>query len=309
MSNSQRPVLLAGNNRLTFSIAACLLKAGCHVFVSTDKDKELKSYLSGESVNEKTEICGEIILLKDLKDLPAVDFAVVITPENSGAKKDSIKSLDKYLPADTVIAVNSESFPLKELQQELQHPARLVVANWSEPAQTTLFLELVTNSLTDKSLVGELEVFVRDDLKKDPYTVSGELGYRGRLIASLVREAFYLVENDYANFEDIDRACRNDSGYYLPFSGNLRYMDLMGTYAYGMVMKDLNPQLANSPVVPGSLREKLKSGYTGMESGKGFFTYEHGDAERWNELIRKFGGEVKELMEKYPFNYQLESKE
>ncbi len=36
-----------------------------------------------------------------------------------------------------------------------------------------------------------------------------------RLMYAMMREAFHLVENEYATYEDIDRACRNDFGYWI----------------------------------------------------------------------------------------------
>lgn len=299
MIDGRNPVLLVGNNRLTFSIASCLLEAGCEVMVITEKEADLYQYFSGKS-------CNKITVLKNLENLPEIDLAIVITPENETEKSHRISELSKLLPVSTLIAVNSESIPVTVLQEKAEYPERVIVANWVEPVENTLFLELLGNDLSNQKRIQDFENFAINHLNKDPYVVMGELGYRSRLMASLVREAFYLIENDYATVEDIDRACRNDSGYYLPFSGNLRYMDLMGTYAYGLVMKELNPELANHTTVPGFLTELLEKGSKGMENRNGFYNYGNGEAENWDGLIRNFSMEIRELMDKYPFNYQLE---
>src|SRR5699024_7083286 len=106
------------------------------------------------------------------------------------------------------------------------------------------FLELVYNEVTDGDHVLWLNLQAKNYWKKDPYTIKDELGVRGKMIAAMVREAFYLVENGYASVEDVDRACRNDAGMYMPFAGNFRYMDLMGTDVYGVVMEKLNEELS-----------------------------------------------------------------
>src|SRR5690606_30244795 len=98
--------------------------------------------------------------------------------------------------------------------------------------------------------------------------------------------AFYLVENGYASMESIDRACRNDAGYYLPFAGNFRYMDLMGTYAYGVVMKDLNPELSKATVVPDSVVADFQS-------------YAADHPEHWEKIVRTVSEEIRELILKY----------
>ena len=120
----------------------------------------------------------------------------------------------------------------------------------------------------------------------------------------MAREAFFLVENGYASIEDIDRACRNDPGYYLPFAGNCRYIDLMGTYAYGIVMKGLNPELSKDIEIGKFMKNIISEEDFGMENGKGFYEYEKGDSERWHEIFRKFSTQIHEIIKKYPFDNQ-----
>ena len=116
---------------------------------------------------------------------------------------------------------------------------------------------------------------------------------------AMMREGIHLVENGYATIEDIDRACRNDAGYYLPFAGNFRYMDLMGAYMYGVVMQDLNPELSKNKHIPEFCRKLFQSGAEGMRDGKGFYEYEEGEAEEWEKKFRKFSYEIKDVISKY----------
>ncbi|MEO5646900.1 MAG: 3-hydroxyacyl-CoA dehydrogenase family protein [Chitinophagaceae bacterium] len=142
----------------------------------------------------------------------------------------------------------------------------------------------------------------RLNLEKDPYVVVN-FSIRAKLMTAMIREAGYLIQNGYATLEDIDRACRNDAGYYLPFAGNFRYMDLMGTSAYGMVMKDLNPELAKDIDIPVCFKEVIESAELGMQDKKGFYNYNEGDLEKWEAFFQKFSYEVQNIMHRYPFNY------
>ena len=117
----------------------------------------------------------------------------------------------------------------------------------------------------------------------------------------MARESFHLIDNGYAEVIDIDRACRNDPGYYLSFAGNCRYMDLMGTFLYGVVMKDLNPELSRATGPSKLMEMKLKEGKTGMNSGEGFYHYQEIQKETFEKDFLKFSEIIKELMEKYPF--------
>lgn len=120
-------------------------------------------------------------------------------------------------------------------------------------------------------------------------------------MCALIREAFYLVEHNYVSAEDIDRACRNDPGYYLPFAGNFRYMDLMGTYLYGLVMEDMNPDLSAGSGIPEFFTGLLDNDHLGMATGKGIYDYGEGESAQWESLFGKFNVQIQALMEKYPF--------
>jgi 3-hydroxybutyryl-CoA dehydrogenase len=229
-------------------------------------------------------------------------IGIAITGENVEEKKARIQQLEKLLFPGSIIAINTESIPLSLLQDGCEHPERLIGLNWVEPAHTTFFLEIITNAGTKKKLVDHLYDLAKAHWNKDPYCVSKNVGIRAKMLSGMIREAFFLVQNGYATIEDIDRACRNDAGYYLPFAGNFRYMDLMGTYAYGLVMKDLNRELSKEAHVPPFFEEIMKKGGLGMQNNKGFYSYEPGDAERWKELFSMFSYQIQQIIEKNPFN-------
>jgi 3-hydroxybutyryl-CoA dehydrogenase len=303
------PVLVIAEGRLSHSVPLCLLQAGHPVtLITTDTDKALNGineHLKHISKTGAKQFQWDQLNIKSEPDYKTDHrLGIAITSEDVEEKKLVIQQLEKYLFTDSIIAINTESIPLCTLQEACNHPRRLIGMNWAEPAHTTYFLELITNENTDNDLAAELVGLAKTYWNKDPYLVSNDVSIRAKLFGAMVREAFYLVQNGYASIEDIDRACRNDPGYYLPFSGNFRYMDLMGTYAYGLVMKDLNRELSRERSLPAFFNELVEQGGLGMENQKGFYQYGEGDAERWKELFNKFSYRIQEIINKYPFNYQ-----
>jgi 3-hydroxybutyryl-CoA dehydrogenase len=137
---------------------------------------------------------------------------------------------------------------------------------------------------------------------KEPSLVRRDLrGFiTNRLMYSMMREAIYLVENGYATIEDIDRACRNDMGYWITFAGLFRFMDLTGIPAYLTVMKDLFPELSNSTKAPHFIDELVTSGAKGVSNARGFYSYTKESAEKWEKLFIKFTYEIRKLAGKYP---------
>ena len=243
------PVLLAGNGKLIWSMVNCLLEAGHQVWF-WPKDPKNPLHSSKHDIPDGLLKSGNFQIINKLEALTTVELAVVVTSEDLEQKKDMITDLEKVLQKNSLIGINSESIPLSQIQEASMVPERVIGLNWVEPVDTTFFLEVITNQINRKEDIAALVNIAKEDWGKDPYVLENDLGIRSRLLAALVREAFYLIENGYVTVEDIDRACRNDAGYYLPFAGNCRYMDLMGTAVYGTVMADLNPELSKATHIP-----------------------------------------------------------
>jgi 3-hydroxybutyryl-CoA dehydrogenase len=117
---------------------------------------------------------------------------------------------------------------------------------------------------------------------------------------AMYREAFHLVENGYATIEDVDRACRNNAGYWMTLVGVFRWMDLTGVAAYHTVMKDLLPTLCNSTQIPKLIDDIVNAGGRGVTNAKGFYEYTPEEARLWEETFNEFSYEIRRLALKYP---------
>jgi 3-hydroxybutyryl-CoA dehydrogenase len=299
-------ILVWGNDKLAFSITVCLLLAEYNICLYSENAENAEADINQHAVDIDRFTAGNLNLsnLEIKSELgKGEDFilAIAITDENLKNKLGAIEELEKVVSDNVIIAINTESISLGEIQKGSKNPERIIAANWTNPAHTTYFLEIIYNNLNQEELVKKFYSIARQYWGKDPYIVKANYSIRARMMSALIREAFYLVENGYVSFEDIDRACRNDAGYYLPFAGNFRYMDLMGTYIYGLVMKDMNPDLSKERHIPAFFTNIISSGGQGMENRKGFYAYEDSEVQKWNELSRIFSYQIQKIIAKYPF--------
>jgi len=216
-----------------------------------------------------------------------------------GEIKRLIRKLEEVGQDELIIAVGTAGIPLAEFQAETSKPENIVGINWTEPVHTTYFMEIVANEITKPAIPNQLLNAGKNNWNKDPYLINGEVGIQDRMMSALLREALFLIKNDYSSPLDIDRACRNDAGTYLPFIGNFRYMDLMGTYLYGLVMEELNKELSTDNSVVEILHKMVSDGHTGVEAGQGFYTYDKEDARNVDQKMRTFSFDIRELMDKY----------
>jgi 3-hydroxybutyryl-CoA dehydrogenase len=296
-------VLLIGNGDLVASVAMCLLSAGHHVNVCTENVAAFKQLLKKSMVSQKKDAALNNINIDTGYNINNdCKLVIAINQEDLQIKQQLIKRIESFITKDAILAINTESIDLNILQAGCMYPDRLIGLNWSEPANTTFFLEIIASE-NNHGLADEVFILAKSSWAKDPYIVKNT-GIRSRLVSAMAREAFFLVDNGYASVVDIDRACRNDAGYYLPFSGNCRYMDLMGTSAYGVVMKDLNPDLSKDKDLPEFLEKILQDGGLGMENKKGFYKYSDKEVEKWKNTMEEFSSQIHSIIEKYPFNYK-----
>lgn len=271
MDDALKMVLVIGDKPLANEVVVCLRLAGHQVIHTADIEVMRDSY----------------------------ELVIVVGNDLLTEKQAQIGLLEKQLVKSAIIAISTESIPLSAMQEKAINPERIMGLNWTSPVNTTFFLELISNEKTSRVFAQRLFNLAKTHWKKDPYHLHAGMGIRSRMMAAMFREAAFLVENGYASVKDIDRACRNDPGYYLPFAGNFRYMDLMGTYAYGMVMKDLNPELAGSSALPEFFKQIIDKGGKGMENNEGFYTYTDKGKQQLMEQMNTFSVQIRDLIFRY----------
>ncbi|MFD2937162.1 3-hydroxyacyl-CoA dehydrogenase family protein [Spirosoma flavum] len=251
--------------------------------------KSLESYLQQLTITE------DYGLLKDCK------LVLECTLEDIAIKKSVYDRIEAVVADDAVITSNTSAIPISLLQREIKLPARFLGLHWTEPSHTTRFLEIICGDLSDSQTADWLY-----DLShlwdKEPTLVRKDIrGFiANRLMYAMYREAFNLVENGYATVEDVDRACRNNTGYWMTLVGVFRWMDLTGVPAYHTVMKELLPTLSNKTEVPKLIDDIVKAGGKGVLNAQGFYDYTPEEAKLWKETYEEFSYDIRRLALKYP---------
>jgi 3-hydroxybutyryl-CoA dehydrogenase len=309
----EMPVGVVGLGLMGCSITACLLMAGHPVIavapVAVDllhAAKRITEHLdrsAKEGLTTKTPAtCLEQLLItEDYTQLADCVLVIECTLENLVIKKTVYEKIEAAIREDALLTSNTSAIPISILQGQVQHPERFFGLHWAEPSHTTRFLEVICGDKSDITK-GEYLYAISHYWGKEPTLVRKDIrGFiTNRLMYALYREAFYLVENGYATVEDVDRACRNNAGYWMTLVGVFRWMDLTGVQAYHTVMKDLFPTLNNTTEVPPLIDELVKSGARGVANAKGFYDYTPEEARMWEETFAAFSYEIRKLALKYP---------
>ena len=311
--SEKKQIGVVGLGLMGSSIATCILAAGYEVTSFTrniDKADEvrkrilnfLKQLQEEEMLKEDpNSVIKRLVITNEYSSFVNHEVVIESIIENVEKKKQVFQQLENVLSPTAVIGSNTSAIPVTILQSGLKHPERLLGIHWGEPAHILRFLEVICGEQTDIRYAEKI-VTLAEKWGKEPSLIRKDIrGFiTNRLMYAMMREAIYLVENDYATIEDIDRACRNDMGYWITFAGMFRFMDLTGIPAYLTVMKDLFPQLDNSPKAPRFIEELVASGAKGVSNAHGFYPYTKQSAEKWERLFIEFTYDIRKLSEKYP---------
>ena len=295
------------------SICTCLLIAGHKVIAVAPIPDDLnhaekrirkhldKSHEEGMAVLEPQLYFKNLVITEDYSELANCALVIECTLENIDIKKSVYAKIESVISPNALLASNTSAIPISILQKETLHPERFFGLHWAEPSHTTRFLEIICGEQSNIEL-GEKLYDLSHRWGKEPTLVRKDIrGFiTNRIMYALYREACYLVENGYASVEDVDRACRNNAGYWMTLVGAFRWMDLTGVPAYHTVMKDLLPTLSNNTEIPKLIDDIVKAGGKGVANGKGFYSYTAEEAKLWEETFNDFSYEIRKLALKYP---------
>lgn len=325
MNANEIEVGVVGLGLMGTSICACLLMAGHPVKavapISSDMDHAAdritrhleRSYEEGICKEPAEVYLKNLQITEDYGSLSSCQLVIECTLENEAIKRSVYEKIERVISDDAILTSNTSAIPISDLQLLTKVPQRFFGLHWAEPSHTTRFLEIICGAKSEVSK-GEYLYEMAHLWKKEPTLVRKDIrGFiTNRLMYAMYREAFSLVENGYATIEDVDRACRNNPGYWMTLVGVFRWMDLTGVDAYGNVMKDLFPTLNNSTEVPKLMKERMEAGCKGVANAKGFYEYTPEEARMWEETFNAFSYEIRELALKYPVDVvkqKLASKE
>ncbi|TLU90078.1 3-hydroxyacyl-CoA dehydrogenase family protein [Dyadobacter sediminis] len=294
------------------SIATCILAAG-HEVTSLVKNLEerenalkrilvfLKEMYAEGLLKEIPEaVIQRITITDDVSLLAGHEVVLESIQESVSDKKQIFQSLETVISPTAIIGSNTSAIPVSILQGELKYPQRLLGIHWAEPAHITRFMEVICGKHSEADYANRF-IVLAETWGKEPSLLKKDIrGFiTNRIMYAMLREAFYLVENEYATVEDVDRSLRNDMGYWMTFAGPFRFMDLTGIPAYLTVMEDLAPDLNRAVQSPDLLRKIVGNGAKGISNANGFYPYTTETAARWEKKFIEFSYDIRRLAEKY----------
>ncbi len=215
------------------------------------------------------------------------DLVIESIYEDIDAKTELFGRLDELCPDRTILASNTSSFLPSGLAAATTRPDKVINAHFLNPPFFVPLVEVVPTAQTSEETTG-IVMELLTLLGKQPILVEREVpGFvASRLQMAVLREALWLVENEVASAEDVDKAISAGLGRRWATAGVLHVLEVAGWDLISRVAADVFPHLSNADD-PSLLHDMVGRGDVGVKVGKGFYEWTPEKAEDMRRRIAK----------------------
>lgn len=198
------------------------------------------------------------------------DLIIEAVFEDLTIKRDLFRQLEAQIKPSTILATNTSSIVLEEIQQGLEHPERLVGLHFFNPVAKMPLVEVVQSKLSASDVIEKALAFVHQ-INRLPLPVKSSPGFLvNRLLMPYLLHAVLLVEKGIPAAV-IDKAATD---FGMPI-GPLELADTVGLDICLAVAKILH-QALQSPL-PEGLEKMVTNKRLGRKTGQGFYPYKKGE--------------------------------
>jgi 3-hydroxyacyl-CoA dehydrogenase / enoyl-CoA hydratase / 3-hydroxybutyryl-CoA epimerase len=235
--------------------------------------------LFGKIIRRRTDVRDALDrLVPDLdgEGVRTADLIIEAVPEKLELKQKVYAGLEPRMKAGAILATNTSSIPLQDLRNNLARPERLLGLHFFNPVSRLQLVEVVSHDGTDPQLLKEALAFV-GAIDRLPLPVKSSPGFVvNRALTPYMLEAMVMLD-EKVDKVTIDAAAKK---FGMPM-GPIELADQVGLdicLAVGDMLRSKFGDLL--PPTPAWLRDKVTKGELGRKTGKGFYVWKDGKADK-----------------------------
>ncbi len=134
MNGKMHPIMVVGQDKLSYSIVADLLSGGYAALLLTT-DRVVAEEAIHNHAPDNTHLC----VITDWPEKIYSPLVILITSDEAEIKGEFIRKIEERCSENTIITVNLESVGLDEIQPKIQYKERLLGLNWTYPDLSEFF--------------------------------------------------------------------------------------------------------------------------------------------------------------------------
>jgi 3-hydroxybutyryl-CoA dehydrogenase len=210
----------------------------------------------------------------DLSEAAAgADFVIEAVFEDLQLKRLVFAELDHAAADDAVLASNSSTMGISKIADATSRPERCVSMHFFYPVLVMDLVEVVRGPRTSDETVERAMALARQ-IGRTPVLINKEIdGFIvNRILHAATQEAYRLLDDGVAGFEDIDTAVEKGLNWPMgPFRlGDFSGLDVTYNARLHMYRTTGDERFRPSP----QLEAKVKAGKLGRKVGEGWYRYD-----------------------------------
>ena len=290
--------VVVGAGTMGADVAIVLARGGCRVTVvdpTASKREQLMAHVrAGLTPLDLVARADKVQAVATLPEVHWSDVALVIEciPEKLAIKQTLFAELLQLVPATTVLASNSSSFPISAIAQGLATQDRMLGLHFFMPAHLVPLVEVVLGPQSDLAQAERLCSYMRGCGSVPVLVRKDKPGFlANRLQHALAREAFAMIDEGIASAEDVDAAVRFGFGFRYLAAGPVLQRDHAGLDVHCAAAATIYPSLSNSATPAHVLQDHVTAGKLGMKTGAGFYDWpadrRQAERARYDQLLQQ----------------------
>lgn len=219
----------------------------------------------------------------DYSGFKSVDVVIEAIVENMDIKKKVIQETENYVSENCIIASNTSSLSITEMQKVAKRPELVAGMHFFNPVDRMPLVEVIAGEKTSPATVATLFELAKR-MKKTPVVVKDCPGFLvNRLLLPYMNEAIFLLQEGVP----IDRIDRVMLNFGMPM-GPLRLADEVGLDTAAKVAHILNDAYGPRAEAAQLTEKVVESGRLGRKNAKGFYRWVDDRATVPDESIYEF---------------------
>ena len=260
----------AGHHVLLLDISDDILKHARDEIINNLRLQRMLRKAQGQESIES--VMERITFTTDYAPFADADFVIENVTENWPIKKEVHAKLDAICPAHCVFAANTSAISITRIASATARPDRVLGMHFMNPVPMKPMVEVIRGYHTTEATLETARALLAS-MGKECVVVNDMPGFvSNRVLMLTVNEAVYLVQDQVATAEEIDKIFKSCFGHKM---GPLETADLIGLDTILYSIEVLYESFNDSKYRPCPLLKKMvDAGLYGRKNGRGFYTYQ-----------------------------------